>query len=156
MVRAKGFEPSTSWSRTRCSSHALRRFDQVRRPLWRKNYSVSRRRNRAQLSPKLSLRKMYTLPAHRTRAHYGDKLAFSARTERRRRIIMTDWRRGWDSNPRDPFRSNGFQDRRLQPLGHPSFSNCNLQQGLAVGFVNCSASLREASPATPRRSALFP
>ena len=30
------------------------------------------------------------------------------------------WRRGWDSNPRDPFESNGFQDRRLQPLGHPS------------------------------------
>jgi hypothetical protein len=43
---------------------------------------------------------------------------------------MTDWRRGWDSNPRDPFRSNGFQDRRLQPLGHPSgLSKFNWQAG---------------------------
>jgi hypothetical protein len=32
----------------------------------------------------------------------------------------TGWRRGWDSNPRDPFRPNGFQDRRFQPLTHPS------------------------------------
>jgi hypothetical protein len=27
---------------------------------------------------------------------------------------------GWDSNPRDPCGSAGFQDRCLQPLGHPS------------------------------------
>src|SRR5579864_7141792 len=32
----------------------------------------------------------------------------------------TGWRRGWDSNPRDPFGPNGFQDRRFQPLTHPS------------------------------------
>src|SRR4029077_13963383 len=30
------------------------------------------------------------------------------------------WRMGWDSNPRDPCRPAGFQDRCLQPLGHPS------------------------------------
>jgi hypothetical protein len=30
------------------------------------------------------------------------------------------WRRGRDSNPRDPFGPNGFQDRRFQPLTHPS------------------------------------
>ena len=30
------------------------------------------------------------------------------------------WRRDRDSNPGDAFTSNGFQDRRLQPLGHPS------------------------------------
>ena len=30
------------------------------------------------------------------------------------------WRRGRDSNPRDPFEPNGFQDRRFQPLTHPS------------------------------------
>jgi hypothetical protein len=30
------------------------------------------------------------------------------------------WRRGWDSNPRDPFGPNGFQDRRSQPLSYPS------------------------------------
>lgn len=31
-----------------------------------------------------------------------------------------DWRMGWDSNPRDAYTSAGFQDRCLQPLGHPS------------------------------------
>jgi hypothetical protein len=30
------------------------------------------------------------------------------------------WRRERDSNPRYPFRYNGFQDRRYQPLTHPS------------------------------------
>jgi hypothetical protein len=30
------------------------------------------------------------------------------------------WRRERDSNSRYRFRYNGFQDRRLQPLGHPS------------------------------------
>jgi hypothetical protein len=43
--------------------------------------------------------------------------AITLGTERKR---MTDWRRGWDSNPRDPFGPNGFQDRRFQPLTHPS------------------------------------
>jgi hypothetical protein len=36
------------------------------------------------------------------------------------------WRRGRDSNPRDPFEPNGFQDRRFQPLTHPSVSNSTL------------------------------
>ena len=31
-----------------------------------------------------------------------------------------EWRRGRDSNPRDPFGPNGFQDRRIKPLSHPS------------------------------------
>ena len=30
------------------------------------------------------------------------------------------WRRKRDSNPRNPFEFNGFQDRRLKPLGHSS------------------------------------
>ncbi len=30
------------------------------------------------------------------------------------------WRRDWDSNPGTSFPANGFQDRRLRPLGHPS------------------------------------
>ncbi len=30
------------------------------------------------------------------------------------------WRRERDSNPRAPFGANGFQDRRFQPLTHPS------------------------------------
>ena len=31
-----------------------------------------------------------------------------------------EWRRDRDSNPGNAFTFNGFQDRRLQPLGHPS------------------------------------
>ena len=34
--------------------------------------------------------------------------------------INLDWRMGWDSNPRDACTPAGFQDRSLQPLGHPS------------------------------------
>ena len=30
------------------------------------------------------------------------------------------WRKGWDSNPRWAFTHDGFQDRCLKPLGHPS------------------------------------
>ena len=30
------------------------------------------------------------------------------------------WRRGRDSNPRCRCRHTGFQDRRIQPLCHPS------------------------------------
>ena len=30
------------------------------------------------------------------------------------------WRRKRDSNPRASYPANGFQDRRLQPLGHSS------------------------------------
>src|SRR5688500_16039204 len=32
------------------------------------------------------------------------------------------WRRERDSNPRAPFGANGFQDRRLKPLGHLSIA----------------------------------
>ena len=31
-----------------------------------------------------------------------------------------EWRMGWDSNPRWTCTHAGFQDRCLQPLGHPS------------------------------------
>jgi hypothetical protein len=34
---------------------------------------------------------------------------------------ITIWRMGRDSNPRDACAPAGFQDRCLQPLGHPSF-----------------------------------
>src|SRR5579863_10521786 len=43
-------------------------------------------------------------------------------------IAGEQWRRRRDSNPRGPFEPNGFQDRRLQPLGHSSGCNYNLQQ----------------------------
>ncbi len=35
---------------------------------------------------------------------------------------LPGWRRKRDSNPRGPFEPCGFQDRRLQPLGHSSVS----------------------------------
>src|SRR6201995_3522402 len=47
----------------------------------------------------------------------------------------TLWRRRRDSNPRDPFRSNGFQDRRFQPLTHSSVSNYILLLDLAGVLV---------------------
>jgi hypothetical protein len=34
-----------------------------------------------------------------------------------------NWRRKRDSNPRASYPANGFQDRRLQPLGHSSAPN---------------------------------
>ncbi len=34
--------------------------------------------------------------------------------------VIDIWRRKRDSNPREPFDSNGFQDRRIQPLCHSS------------------------------------
>ncbi len=48
----------------------------------------------------------------------GQTLPFSAD------IPALRW--GWDSNPRYRFRYNGFQDRRLQPLGHPTICNGGL------------------------------
>ncbi len=36
------------------------------------------------------------------------------------RSSVFKWRRGWDSNPRATLAAAGFQDRCLQPLGHPS------------------------------------
>src|SRR6195256_1768240 len=43
------------------------------------------------------------------------------------RLKCNRWRRRGDSNPRDPFGPNGFQDRRIQPLSHPSVSQFNWQ-----------------------------
>src|ERR1700676_2039266 len=37
-------------------------------------------------------------------------------------ILIDNWRRKRDSNPRNPFEFNGFQDRRFQPLTH-SYTN---------------------------------
>jgi hypothetical protein len=50
----------------------------------------------------------------------GRKICVSATLKGMERNIKTGWRRGWDSNPRDPFGPNGFQDRRSQPLSYPS------------------------------------
>jgi hypothetical protein len=50
----------------------------------------------------------------------GATFGTSPRHNGTERTPRTAWRRGWDSNPRGPFRPNGFQDRRIQPLCHPS------------------------------------
>ena len=50
------------------------------------------------------------------------------------------WRRGRDSNPRDPFEPNGFQDRRFQPLTHLSVSNYNVIQTLVKQLVTSLSS----------------
>ena len=44
------------------------------------------------------------------------------------------WRRGRDSNPRDAYAPNGFQDRRFRPLSHLSAaaSACTITQNLST------------------------
>ena len=64
------------------------------------------------------------------------------------------YRRRRDSNPRDDYSPNGFQDRRLQPLGHSS--TYGWHQAFPVGPVarwrSCSGRVvrsgRASSPAT--------
>ena len=61
----------------------------------------------------------------------GREVMGSAEIRGPERKLTTVWRRGWDSNPRDPFGPNGFQDRRSQPLSYPSetklFGHCTLR-----------------------------
>jgi hypothetical protein len=64
----------------------------------------------------------------------GRKVEVSARFKGNKRKSKTDWRRRRDSNPRDPFGSNGFQDRRFQPLTHSSVFNSNVLHELAVNL----------------------
>src|ERR1700759_5281999 len=45
------------------------------------------------------------------------------------------WRRRRDSNPRDPFGSNGFQDRRFQPLTHSSAFDFSVFRDTRRSFV---------------------
>src|ERR1700730_11767018 len=72
-----------------------------------------------------------------TIAAFASKKRYFRRTGLQR---MTAWRRGRDSNPRDPFGPNGFQDRRFQPLTHPSASDYKLQRDSAKSLVGESAS----------------
>ena len=51
--------------------------------------------------------KSYAERQQKRQAHHGTCLTFK-------------WRRGRDSNPRTPEGVNGFRDRRIQPLCHPS------------------------------------
>ena len=67
--------------------------------------------------------------------------------------FVLDWRKGRDSNPRYRFRYSGFQDRRLQPLGHPSaleplaYLKYSLTiNGLGVNLIKRSHSLKKQTP----------
>src|SRR5580698_2981363 len=65
-------------------------------------------------------------------------------------ISYLRWRRKRDSNPREPFDSNGFQDRRIQPLCHSSVYYLSVCPGSgevrrALGRVTLSA------PVTPSK-----
>lgn len=44
--------------------------------------------------------------------------------------FIPKWRMGWDSNPRNAHTFAGFQDRCLQPLGHPSKEVTSHDDGL--------------------------
>jgi hypothetical protein len=51
-----------------------------------------------------------------------ERVAFESQVESaiaNRQSAIT-WRRGWDSNPRNPCGFNGFRDRPIQPLSHLS------------------------------------
>src|SRR5687768_2002296 len=50
----------------------------------------------------------------------GPPSRFALRRAAFARTQSEGWRRERDSNPRNSFPFNGFQDRRLKPLGHPS------------------------------------
>ncbi len=54
---------------------------------------------------------------------YG-KIRIGAELETATKVVekFKYWRRGWDLNPRDGRPPAGFQDRCLQPLGHPSIA----------------------------------
>ncbi len=70
-------------------------------------------------------------PSGRGAAAVRFRQAFRWKRLRPDRAGKIGWRRRRDSNPRDPFESNGFQDRRLRPLGHSSGSDCNSQRAAA-------------------------
>lgn len=42
------------------------------------------------------------------------------------------WRRGWDSNPRYAHTYNGFRDRPVRPLRHPSLKDIRLEDSSLV------------------------
>ena len=56
--------------------------------------------------------------------------------------VSEAWRRRRDSNPRDPFGPNGFQDRRFQPLTHSSAHNSNALRGLVARLCLWDAASR--------------
>jgi hypothetical protein len=89
--------------------------------------ATSRRRDAARVKPAPSSHDRATATRAVTdgiRARGGEpqarRRAPEARALQPRPSVAREWRRERDSNPRYPFGYNGFQDRRHQPLGHPS------------------------------------
>src|SRR6188768_602142 len=71
-------------------------------------------------------------------------------------VSGVSWRMGRDSNPRDACASAGFQDRCLQPLGHPSTTvlsatieelppGCNRRWTITASTRPCEVGRREAT-----------
>jgi site-specific DNA recombinase len=61
------------------------------------------------------------------------------------------WRMGWDSNPRDACTPGGFQDRCLQPLGHPSGAEVRTLAKRDARH-NAAALVTSVSPPRPARN----
>ena len=51
--------------------------------------------------------------------NFAFKIGWRALAEDEPNASFSNWRRGWDSNPRGPFSPSGFQDRLGQPLPTP-------------------------------------
>jgi hypothetical protein len=49
-----------------------------------------------------------------------DKFEFATEPKNASITMNYAWRRGWDSNPRYAHAHNGFRDRPVRPLRHPS------------------------------------
>ena len=56
------------------------------------------------------------------------------------------WRRGRDSNPWKPFGFNGFQDRRLKPLGHLSVTPVSTRAPITRSCESCCGRWRNRRP----------
>jgi hypothetical protein len=88
----------------------------VRRIRWRAYWSVWRTVALCLLRDTVRDRQQGT--AVRATSHPSIGISSSATTFAR--VVSEGWRRGRDSNPWKPSGFNGFQDRRLKPLGHLS------------------------------------
>jgi hypothetical protein len=69
----------------------------------------------------------------------ADNLADKRKNQQKQRA----WRTGWDSNPRYGCPYDGFQDRCLKPLGHPSERKIQQARRLVV-FLLYSAFARKS------------
>ena len=104
--------------------------------------------------------------AYRSAAHLGPRVSKRGPTPAGpgpgalwRALSISNWRKGWDSNPRGALAPGGFQDRCLKPLGHPSAEESSIAYYDRLGqhLGNCHRIAtghpqREASLRPGRRS----